>query len=115
VVVHQRKLHPCVVGITAMDSFPGGEGGQGVFRTIVLPAYQEVAGGDHAAVGAAALPPKDELMKRCEVTHQLQARIRNQEVRAMVIIAAARRAQVSGPGSDDNLFPVNSMNVKNIA
>ncbi len=45
-------------------------------------------------------------METCEVTHQLQARIRNQGVRAMVVIAAARRAQVSGPGSDDNHFSV---------
>jgi hypothetical protein len=46
-----------------MDGAPGGEGGQGIFWAGVFPAGQEVAGGDHAAVGAAAEPPEDELVE----------------------------------------------------
>jgi hypothetical protein len=55
VVVHQRERLSCVVGIGAMDRPPCGEGSQGLFRSCVPPAGQEVTGGDDAAIEAAAL------------------------------------------------------------
>jgi hypothetical protein len=62
-VVHQRERHPRVVCTAAMDGAPGGENGQGIFWTGVFPAGQEVTGGDHTTVGAAAEPPEDELVE----------------------------------------------------
>ncbi len=91
-VVHQRKHHPCVVGIgaMAMDAW--------------FPRWRRRPG--RLPHWCSSWWSRGRRREACEVAHQLQARIRNQEVRAVVVDATARRAQVSGPGSDDDQFPV---------
>ena len=89
-----------------MNRPPRGEGSQGFFWCSVSFAHEEVTGRQNRAVGAGAQPPGDEEVKPGEVLHQLDPRLRDPQVRAVVAAAAAWDGVVAGPRGDDEDHPV---------
>ena len=81
---------------------PRGECGECLLLARRRLADQQIACGDHGDVGAGAESPLYEEMQAGEVGHHLQSSLRDEEVSAVKVAAAAGLRQISGTWGDDD-------------
>jgi hypothetical protein len=85
---------------------PRGECGECLLQARRRLTDQQLSCGDHGDVGAGAESPLYEEVQAGEVGHHLQSSLRNEEMSAVEVAAAARLGQIPGTRGDNDDAPV---------